>query len=59
MSFRVVRRTSLTLTADPPSDVDIEECEDGYDDTIDGSDEVFECQDPSRRRRYRLWSKGC
>lgn len=53
MSFRVVRRTSLTLTADPPSDVDIEECEDGYDDTIDGSDEVFECQDPSRRRRYR------
>lgn len=40
----------MTLTTDPPSDIDIEECEYSNDDAEDGSDEIFECQDPSRGR---------
>ena len=36
------------LTTDPPRDVDIEEGEDGKNDAEDGSDEIFNCKDPSR-----------
>ena len=41
----------MTLTMEPPSDVDIEESEYDTDDTEDGSDEVFERQDPCRGLR--------
>lgn len=44
----VTCRTSVALTTDSPCDVDIKECEYGDDDAKDGSDEIFECQDPSR-----------
>ena len=40
----------MTLTTDSPSDVDIEDNEYDTDDAEDGSDEVFECQDPSEGR---------
>ena len=39
---------ALILTTDSPCDVDIEECEDGNDDTEDGCDEIFGCEDPGR-----------
>ena len=43
-------KTFTTLTTDPPSDVDIEECEYGHDNAEDGSDEILESQDPSGGR---------
>ncbi len=48
----------MTLTADPPSDVDIEECEDGDDDAEEGGEEVFDCQDPCWWRGYRVRSRS-
>ena len=36
------------LTTDIPRDVDIEEGEDGNEDTEDGSEKIFNCQDPIR-----------
>ena len=41
----------MTLTMDPPSDVDVEESEYDTDDAVDGSDEVFKFQDPGRGLR--------
>ena len=41
----------MTLTMEPPSDVDIEESKYDTDDAVDGSDEVFDCQDPGRGMR--------
>ncbi len=43
-------KTSMTLTTDPPSDVDVEECEYGHDNAENGGDEVFYCHDPSGGR---------
>ena len=48
-----VMRARLTLTPDPPSDVDIKECEDRDDNAEGGSKDLLERQDPSRWRRYR------
>ena len=41
----------MTLTMEPPSDVDVEESEYNTDDAVDGSDEVFESQGPGRGLR--------
>ena len=43
--------TSLTLTTDPPSDVNVEEREYGDDSAEDGRDDIFHRQNPSRGRR--------
>ncbi len=45
-----IYKTSMTLTPDPPGDVDVEECEYGHDNAEDGGDEVFYCHDPSGGR---------
>ena len=36
------------LTTDPPRNVNIEKGEDGNDDAEDGSDEIFDREDPGR-----------
>ena len=44
----------MTLTTNPPRDVDVEECEDGNDDAKDGGEEIFDCQDPSGYGGHRV-----
>ena len=48
----------MTLTSDPPSDVDVEEREDGDDDAEDGGEDIFDCQDPGGRGWYRVRRRG-
>lgn len=52
-------RVRLKLTPDPPSDVDVKECEDGDENAEDGGKDIVERQDPSRQRRSRIPSRGC
>lgn len=51
--------TSLVLTTDPPSDVDIEECENSNETAKESGDEIFGGQEPSRRRWHPVWHRGC
>ena len=51
MTRAFVPGTSITLTTDPPSDVDVEEREYGDDSAKDGRDDIFHRQNPSWGRR--------